>query len=76
MSSWYSIRNKTGSFYNIIKEFFSIKFMMEGFSLAHFIIYKRRGSFYQDLVHIIGWFHSIMDEIHVIIIKSFFDYFN
>ena len=40
--------------------------MMEGFSLAHFIIYKRRGSFYHDLVHIIGWFHSIMDEIHVI----------
>ena len=36
--------------------------MMEGLSLAYFIIYKRGGSFSHDLVHIIGWIHSIMDS--------------
>ena len=41
---------------------------MEGLSLAYVIIYKTRGSFYHDLVHIIGWIHSIMDDIHVIMV--------
>ena len=31
-------------------------------------IYKRGGSFSHDLVHIIGWIHSIMDEVHVIMV--------
>ena len=39
--------------------------MMEGLSLAYLIIYKRGGSFSYDLIHIIGWIHSIMDEVHV-----------
>ena len=30
--------------------------------------YKTRGSSYHDLVHMIGWIHSIMDEIHVIMV--------
>ena len=42
--------------------------MMEGLSLAYFIIYKRGGSFSHDLVHIIGWIHSIMDEVQVIMV--------
>ena len=59
------IRNRTGSLYQS-KEFFPS--MMEGLSLAYVIIYETRGSFYHDLVHIIGWIHSIMDEIHVIMV--------
>ena len=65
MLSWYSIRNRTGSFYHSKEVFPSV---MEGLSLAYVIIYKTRGSFYHDLVYIIGGIHSIMDEIHVIMV--------
>ena len=42
--------------------------MMEGLSLAYFIIYKKGGSFHHDLVHTIEGIHFIMDGIHSIMV--------